>query len=134
MTLEYGREPKNPALAESGEGWALSTTGTSGSSGLRFRASRPQSTATSGPPRAASTSIARWVMASQPLPRCEPGEPGWTVSTLLSSSTPWVNHGLRSPLGGGAMPRSSLSSLYMLRSEAGSGVTSGPTENDSPTG
>ena len=63
-------------------------SGTPSSSGARLRASRPHKIATSGSPRAARALIACSVTASQPLPRCDPGFPGWTVSTLLSSSTP----------------------------------------------
>ncbi len=61
--------------------------------GARVCASRPHSTATSGPPRATSAAIAASVTASQPAPRCEAGAPGRTVRTRLSSMTPAVGPG-----------------------------------------
>ena len=73
-------------------------------------ASRPQRIATSGPPRAASASTAHAVTSSQPLPLCDAGAPGRTVSTRLSSSTPCSNQCVRSPWGAGSMPRSAFSS------------------------
>ena len=97
MARLKGREPKKPARADSGDGWALARYGTAPSIGISDWASRPHRIATSGPPRSTSASIARWVTCSQPLPRCEPDLPGWTVSTRFSSSTPWSNHGVRSP-------------------------------------
>ena len=101
--------------------------------GVRPCASRPQRIATNGPPRATRARIAASVISSQPLPRCDPGVPGATVSTLLSSRTPWSAHGLRSPVSGRAQPRSSWSSRKMLLRLRGIGRTSGATENDSPT-
>ena len=42
--------------------------------------------------------MASSVTASQPIPRWDPDAPGRTVSTRLSSNTPWAAHGVRSPL------------------------------------
>ena len=71
--------------------------------------------------------------ASHPLSRCEPGSPGATVSTLLSSSTPCSVHGVRSPVDGVGWPRSSVYSRKMLASDRGTGRVVGDTENDNPT-
>src|SRR5216683_1735004 len=95
-----GCEPKNPLLAEYGLGCADSMQPMSPSSGTSVRASRPHKIATSGASRAARARMACSVTSSQPLPRCEPGLPGWTVSTRLSSSTPRSLHGVRSPFAG----------------------------------
>ena len=62
-----GRDPKNPACAESGEGWADSTRGTRPSMGPSDWAWRPQRIATSGPPRATRASIAAAVTRLPPL-------------------------------------------------------------------
>ena len=83
---------------------------TPGRCGTRPRASRPHRMATSGPPRSTSASMARAVTCSQPRPRWLAGLPGATVSTRLSSSTPWSAHGVRSPLLGVGTPRSVSSS------------------------
>jgi hypothetical protein len=84
-----GREPKKPLAAEYGLGCADSTHGTPSSSGTSVRASRPHKIATSGASvRPASARMACSVTCSHPLPRCDPGWPGVTVSTRLSSSTP----------------------------------------------
>ena len=110
MTREKGREPKKPREAESGEGCTDSTQGTGPSIPLSDWASRPHKIAASGPPRAASTSMARAVTASQPRPRCEADSPGRTVSTRLSSITPCSVQAVRSPCAGGSMPMSVRSS------------------------
>jgi len=62
------------------------------------------------PPRSTRAMIARSVTSSQPRPRCEFDSPGRTVSTRLSSITPWSAQPLRSPWRGGTMPRSLRSS------------------------
>src|SRR5256886_3803801 len=95
-----GFDPKNPLCADNGLGCADSMHGTVPSNGLRLRALRPQRIATSGPPRAASARIACSVTSSQPLPWCEFGLPGSTVSALFSSSTPFSAQAERSPLDG----------------------------------
>src|SRR5690606_18330198 len=132
LTRENGREPKKPRCAESGLGCGLSITGTDPSAARAERASRPHSTATSGPPRATRAPTASAVTDSQPRPRCEPAIPAWTVSEVLSRSTPWAAHGLRSPFAGVGTPTSLLSSVKMFTSERGKGVTSLRTENASP--
>ena len=53
-----GRDPKNPLLADRGEGWALSMRGTSPSRRPSDWAFLPQRMATSGPPRAARAVMA----------------------------------------------------------------------------
>jgi len=64
-----GRDPKNPPLAESGEGCGLLMQGTCPRVGSRAWASRPHRMATRGPPRVTSAEIACVVTASHPLPR-----------------------------------------------------------------
>ncbi len=134
MARENGREPKNPRAAESGLGWALAMIGVSPSIGARDWASRPQRIATSGVPRATSARMAWSVTASHPLPRCEAGAPGRTVSTLLSSMTPCVVQGLRSPFAGRGTPTSEPSSVKMFARLRGSGATCGWTEKHRPMG
>ena len=63
--------------------------------------------------------MTRSVNVSQPLPACEAGEPGATVSTLLRSRTPRSAQGVRSPVAGTGRPRSVPSSAKMLRSDGG---------------
>ena len=53
--------------------------------GLSVAASRPHNTATNGCGRATRARMAHSVTASQPLPRCDAGVPGRTVSTLLTA-------------------------------------------------
>ena len=74
LTRLNGREPKNPFRADNGEGCALATIGVSPSIGVSDCASRPHSTATSGPPRATSASIAAWVHTDV----C-----GWTLAGMV---------------------------------------------------
>ncbi|COX50955.1 Uncharacterised protein [Mycobacterium tuberculosis] len=68
--------------------------------GFRVDASRPHRIATSGAARAARARIAHSVTASQPLPRCDAGLLGRTVSTLFNSNTPRCAQGVRSPFEG----------------------------------
>ncbi|CNI60203.1 Uncharacterised protein [Mycobacterium tuberculosis] len=96
-------------------------------------ASRPHKIATSGCERATSARIAHSVTASQPLPRCDAGLLGRTVSTLFNSITPRSAQGVKSPHEGGGCPRSAEYSLKMFSRLRGSGRTSGATEKLSPT-
>ena len=97
-----GRDPKNPRDADSGEGCgdSIATQFSAANMGLSVDASRPQRIATIGRDRATSARIAHSVTASQPLPRCDAGLLGRTVSTLFSNSTPRCAQGVRSPHGG----------------------------------
>jgi hypothetical protein len=74
------------------------------------------------------------VTFSQPLPRCEPGLRGCTVSTLLSSSTPRSDQDVRLPFDGSGRLRSPVYSVKMLTRLGGSRFTAGDTEKLSPTG
>src|SRR5690606_39904096 len=88
LALENGREPKNPLRADSGLGCTDSMHRSAPINGLSWRALLPHRMATSGFGRAASARMDCSVISSQPLPLCEFGAPGRTVSALLSSSTP----------------------------------------------
>ena len=125
-------EPKKPRLALSGDGCALSMRATPPSEGASACASRPHRIATSGPPRAASASMASPVTSSQPRRRWEPAAPGETVSTRLSSITPCASQWERSPEVSSS-PVSSRSSRAMLTNDRGIGCP-GATEKLSPTG
>jgi len=98
----FGRDPKNPRDADSGEGCADSIERQSlpTSIGFSVEASRPHRMATIGCRRFTKARIAHSVTASHPLPRWDAELPGWTVSTRLSSSTPRWAHGVRSPFDG----------------------------------
>src|ERR1700761_312767 len=130
-----GRDPKNPRDADSGDGCgdSMATQLPSASMGLSVDASRPHRIATIGCERATSARIAHSVTASHPLPRCDAGLLGRTVSTLFSSSTPRCAHGVRSPQDGCGCPRSAVYSSKMLDRLRGSGRTSGATEKLRPT-
>ena len=67
-------------------------------------------------------SMAASVKPSQPLPWCEAAMACWTVSTLLSSSTPRSDQGVRQPWSGARKPRSRWISLNMFCSEGGGGT------------
>ena len=75
--------------------------------------------------------MTRSVNCSQPLPACEAGLPGETVSTAFRSSTPRSAQGVRSPVEGRGSPRSVASSSWMFCSDGGGG-TPGGTEKQSP--
>ena len=62
-----GREPKKPEWADIGDGWAEAICGMPASRVPSDWASLPQRIATSGPPLAASASIAHSVTSSQPF-------------------------------------------------------------------
>ena len=132
FTRLNGRDPIKPRCADNGLGCGLAITGTPPKNGKAAAASRPHNTATRGPPRAASADRAHVVTCCQPRPRCDPDAPDLTVSTRLSSSTPWSLQELRSPCGDGAMPRSVLSSRKIIDSDRGNGRTERSTAKLNP--
>src|SRR5699024_7135912 len=111
LVLLNGRDPKNPFRADNGLGCTDSMHGTVPNNGFRLFALLPHRTATIGSSRAASARIACSVISSHPLPWCEFGSPGRTVSDRFNNNTPCSVHGVRSPVDGSGCPRSATYSL-----------------------
>ena len=108
LTRLNGREPKKPAAAPTAaRGARTRPTGPAPSIGLSaLGVAAPQDRRAAARRARPARVIARSVTSSQPRPRCEAASPGRTVSTRLSSITPWSAQAVRSPCGGGATPRS----------------------------
>jgi hypothetical protein len=133
LAWEKGLLPKNPFLAERGEGWAaVSTVWRSASiRSILSWAYLPQSKNTTGSSCSLTARITSSVNTSQPLPLCEAALCARTVSTALSRNTPWSAHAVRQPWLGMGHPRSFFNSLKMFFSEGG-GLTPGFTEKHKP--
>ena len=88
-----GRLPRNPR-AFIGLGCPASSTTWCGAvtKDAFFRAYAPTAGTRRGPACASRARMAASVTCSQPRPACDAGLPARTVSTALSSSTPWVAH------------------------------------------
>ena len=133
MARLNGRDPKKPACADSGLGCGDSMHGDAGQ--VRHEAAGVASPE-DGDERPAALDEGLDGAGGDVLPARDRGGwracPGVTVSTRLSSSTPWSAHGVRSPLLGVGRPRSVSSSRKMLARLFGTGRTSGATENDRP--